>query len=61
MKGVSLSINQVMILLIAVMVGAVVLVVVLPLILNQNSTSSCVGPYRGVASVLADMTGTAIC
>jgi hypothetical protein len=60
-KGTSLPINSVVAFLIAIIVGVVILVVILPLITAQQGTGACVGPYKGVASVLADMTGVNIC
>lgn len=44
-----------------VLTGVVFLAVVLPLVMTQQGTSACVGPFKAVGSVLADMTGSNIC
>lgn len=60
-RGATLPINSVVAFVIAIIVGVVVLAIILPLIQSQQNTSACLGPYKGVAAVLADMTGVNIC
>ena len=60
-KGSNLPINATVGFVIAILAGVVFLGIVLPLLMNQEGASQCVGPYKGVASVIADMTGINIC
>jgi hypothetical protein len=60
-KGATLPINSVVAFVIAIIVGVVVLAIVIPLLQSQQGASACLGPYKGVAAVLADMTGVNIC
>ena len=60
-KGINLPINSVIAFAIAITAGVVVLAIILPLILSQEGAAHCSGPFRGVASVLSDMTGVTVC
>jgi len=57
----NLPINSVIAFAIAITAGVVVLAIILPLILSQEGAAHCSGPFRGVASVLSDMTGVTVC
>jgi O-succinylbenzoate synthase len=60
-KGAEFTQFQVLALAFSVMFAVVFLAVVLPPVKAQETTSTCVGPFKAVASVLADMTGADIC
>jgi len=60
-KGVSKTINSTVSFAIAIFVGIVLLAVLLPLILSQGESGACVGPFKGTASVIADITGVDMC
>jgi len=60
-KGSATAINSTVKLFISVAVGVIVLAIILPLILGMQGMDTCVGPYRAMASVMADMTGVTIC
>ena len=59
-KG-GIPINASVKMFLVVFVAAIFLAVVLPLLYNAEGASGCVGPFKGVASVLADMTKINIC
>lgn len=60
-KGASLPINATIAFVIAIIAAVVFLAVVLPILTSQEGATGCVGPFKGVASVLADMTSVNIC
>ena len=48
-------------LLLAIFIGVIVLAVVSTLLSSVEGQGPCVGPFKGVASVLADMTSADMC
>lgn len=60
-KGSSIAINSTVKMFVAIAVGVVILLIILPLILGMQGMDTCAGPYRGIASVMSDMTGISMC
>ena len=60
-KGLSFSIEEVVAFALAVFVGVIMISIILPLIMAQDQPTMCIGPFKGTASILADMTGVDLC
>lgn len=59
-KG-SITINSTMALFLGFAVLVAVLGIMLPALMNLKGMDACTGPFKALASVLADMTGNDMC